>query len=78
VTLKAANTLRKGLMLSNVGTAVLYVDLSGGTATATTANSFQLAPGASWSMDYTTFTTGAITGIWAATGGNGCQVTEFA
>jgi hypothetical protein len=54
------------------------VDLTGGTATTTTANSFVLAANATWSMDFSTFTTGAITGIWTATGGNGCQVTEFA
>jgi hypothetical protein len=55
----------------------LYVDLTGGTATTTTANSFPLAPGQTYVMDPTTFTTGLVTGIWAATGGNGCNVTEF-
>jgi hypothetical protein len=77
VTLKAANVNRKGLMLSNQGTASLYVDLTGGTATTTTANSFVLASNATWTMDFSTFTTGAITGIWTATGGNGVNVTEF-
>jgi hypothetical protein len=77
VTLRAANAARKGLMLSNAGTSTLYVDLTGGTATTTTANSFALPAGSTWVMDPTTFTTGAVTGIWAATGGNGCNVTEF-
>jgi len=77
VTLRAANAARKGLMISNQGTANLYVDLTGGTATTTTANSFVLGVNASWVMDSTTFTTGLVTGIWTATGGNGANVTEF-
>lgn len=77
VTLRAANVNRKGLMISNQGTANLYVDLTGGTATTTTANSFLLGPNQSWAMDFSTFTTGLITGIWSATGGNGANVTEF-
>jgi hypothetical protein len=77
VTLRAANALRKGLMISNQGTATLYVDLTGGTATTTTANSFPLAAGATYIMDSTTFTTGLVTGIWTATGGSGANVTEF-
>lgn len=77
VTLRAANALRKGLMVSNQGTATLYVDLTGGTATTTTANSFPLAASATYIMDSTTFTTGLVTGIWTATGGSGANVTEF-
>jgi hypothetical protein len=77
VTLRAANTARKGLMISNAATSTLYVDLTGGTATTTTANSFPLPVGSTWVMDPTTFTTGLVTGIWAATGGNGANVTEF-
>jgi len=77
VTLRAANALRKGLIISNQGTATLYVDLTGGTATTTTANSFPLPPGQTYIMDPTTFTNGLVTGIWAATGGNGANVTEF-
>ena len=77
VTLKAANTNRKGIIITNQGTAILYVLLTGGTATTTTAHSFALQPGATYVMDPTTFTTGTITGIWGATGGNGANVTEF-
>lgn len=76
-TLRAANAARKGLIIANAATSPLYVDLTGGTATTTTANSFPLPVGATWTMDPTTFTQGAITGIWAATGGNGANVTEF-
>jgi hypothetical protein len=77
VTLRAANAARKGLVISNAGAATLYVDLTGGTATTTTANSFPLSPGQTYVMDPTTFTTGLVTGIWAATGGSGANVTEF-
>jgi hypothetical protein len=77
VTLRAANVFRKGLMISNQGTSTLFVDLTGGTATTTTANSFLLAANATWEMSAMTFTTGLVTGIWTATGGSGANVTEF-
>jgi hypothetical protein len=78
VTLLAANPNRNGLVISNNSTAILYVLLGGGTATATTANSFQLATLEHIAVpDFhgSTFK-GAITGIWAAANGS-AQITEM-
>lgn len=73
VTLIAANANRKRLIITNNSTAILYVLLGGGTATATTANSDQLATLVT--RDYGRFR-GAVTGIWAAANGS-AQVTEL-
>lgn len=69
----AANPDRNRLIITNASTAVLYVLLGGGTATATTAHSWRLASLAS--KDFGAFR-GAVSGIWASANGS-AQVTEL-
>lgn len=73
-TLKAANTLRKSLLLYNGGTGDLYVAY--GATASTTAFSFILP-----SLGTTTIRgeeySGLVTGIWSTAGGNSLQVTEI-
>lgn len=81
VSLIAANPDRTGLIISNASTAILYVRIGGGTATATTSgHSFQLPTlansntilsqmgGRAWK--------GAVSGIWASANGS-AQITEM-
>lgn len=72
-TLIAANGARKGLIIANTSTAVLYILFGGGTATATTAHSVQMAANTSYSIEGFT---GAVTGIWASVNGQ-ANITEF-
>lgn len=72
--LLAANADRKGATILNTDTNALYVDLSGGTASAT-AYSVNLAQNASYDVPYGY--TGAITGIWAGDGTGAALITEF-
>lgn len=73
-TIKTSNTARRGLWIWNdSATATLYVDLSGGTASATSC-SFSIAPGGVWEMPAPF--TGTITGIWSAASG-AARVTEL-
>lgn len=74
VTLLAANTDRVGAMITNTDTNALYIDLSGGTASAT-SYSVSLATGETHQVPFGY--TGAITGIWAADGTGVALVTEF-
>jgi hypothetical protein len=74
VTLIDANPERNGLLISNASTAILYVRLGGGTATATTGHSFQMAT--LTTVDLGAFR-GAITGIWASDAGGSAQITEL-
>lgn len=74
VTLLASNTARKGASIQNTSTAILYVLLSSGTATATTSHSVQMASGTYYEIPFGY--TGAITGIWASANGQ-ANMTEF-
>ncbi len=69
----AANPKRNGLIIHNNGTGILYILLGGGTATATTACSVQLATLAS--VDLGNWH-GAVSGIWASANGS-AQITEL-
>ncbi len=72
-TIIAANPRRKKLILVNTSTPILYLDFTGGTATATTAHGYQMASNTNLVLDGYT---GAISGIWAAANGQ-VNVTEF-
>lgn len=76
-TLAASNANRKTLIITNESTAVLYIDLSGGTASAT-SYSVVLGPTASSVSPSFTITnfTGPVTGIWASANGF-ARVTEL-
>lgn len=77
VTILAANPGRKDATIHNNSTATLYLDLSGGTASATSftikifADGYYELPRNPWGVY-----TGLITGIWSSANGN-AQVTEF-
>lgn len=73
VTLQAASTSRKGLIIYNDSTATLFLKY-GATASATSFTYF-LAAGATWEMPSPLFT-GIIDGIWASANGN-ARVTEL-
>lgn len=79
VTILAANAARLGALVWNDSTAILYLDLSGGTASPTSA-SLALQPGSVFELQigrnglpYT----GLITGIWSADASGAARVTEF-
>ncbi len=74
VTLLAANTARKGASIANTSTSILYLRIGGGTATATTGHSVQMAANTYFELPYGY--TGAITGIWVAANGQ-ANVTEY-
>lgn len=75
VSILAANANRKGATIYNTDANVLYLDLSGGTASATSC-SVPVAAGAIHSVPFGY--TGAITGVWASDGSGAALVTEFA
>lgn len=68
-----ANPKRNGLIIHNNGTGILFILLGGGTATATTACSLQIATLAS--VDLGNFH-GAVSGIWTSANGS-AQITEL-
>lgn len=68
-----ANAKRRKLILCNTSTAILYLDFTGGTATATTAHGYQMAANTNLVLDGYT---GPISGIWASANGQ-VNVTEF-
>lgn len=78
VTILAANANRKGASISNTDANTLYLDLSGGTASAT---SFTAAMGGGSTLptyyEVPYGYTGAITGVWAVDGTGAALVTEF-
>ena len=74
VTILAANTARKGAVIVNTDANVLYLDLSGGTASAT-SYSYPVAADGYFEVPFGY--TGLITGIWAADGTGAAKVTEF-
>ena len=73
VTILAANTARLGAAVINDSAAVLYLDVTGGTASAT-SYTVQLAASAYYEVPFRY--TGLITGIWASATGS-ARVTEF-
>lgn len=77
--IKAANTLRRGLTISNTDANILYVLLGGGTASAT--NFTYAIPGATATVigyyEVPYGFTGAISGIWAVDGTGSAIVTEI-
>ena len=74
VTIQAANANRKGLSVSNISTAKLYLSF---TSPATTTNCFIEVPaGAFLLLDQQCIVTNAIYGIWASANGT-AQVTEY-
>ncbi|NBN87533.1 MAG: hypothetical protein EBV32_00340 [Proteobacteria bacterium] len=74
VTVLAANVNRKGLSVSNISTAKLYLSF---TSPATTTNCFIEVPaGAFLLLDQQCIVTNAIYGIWASANGT-AQVTEY-
>lgn len=74
VALLSANTRRAGASIQNTSTAILYLLLGGGTATATTAHSVQIPSNGYYEVPYGF--TGAISGIWASANGS-ANITEF-
>lgn len=75
VTLLASNASRKQAIIYNDSTALLYLDLSGGTASSA-SYSVQVPPGGYFELPPQPIYTGAITGIWASATGT-ARVTEF-
>lgn len=75
----AANASRKGATFWNDSTAILYLDLSGGTATATSCSVKIAADGYFELPDNGKrgVYTGLITGIWASDQSGAVRVTEF-
>jgi hypothetical protein len=72
--LLAANSERKGVAIWNDSTAVLYVLLSSGTASATVATAKIAADG--YYETPPTYT-GAIFGIWASDASGAARITEW-
>jgi hypothetical protein len=72
-TIIAANPRRRKLILVNTSTAILYLNFTGGTATATTAHGYQMASNTNLILDNYT---GPVSGIWASANGQ-VNVTEF-
>lgn len=73
VTLVAANTSRKGLIIFNDSTAILYIKLG---ATATTSSfSIRLTPYGTYEMNGAIYQ-GIIDGIWASANGS-ARITEL-
>lgn len=75
VTILASNTSRKGAIIYNDSTQILYLDLSGGTASSSSYSVQVLAYGY-FELPPPIIYNGVITGIWAAANGN-ARVTEF-
>jgi len=75
VTIKAANTSRKGLTVTNTDANVLYLLVGGGTASATNFSVPVAALTGYWEAPYGF--TGAVTGIWALDGAGSALVTEY-
>lgn len=73
VSILASNTSRKGAIVTNDSTAILFLALTSAAAT-TSAYSVKLYPNASYLVDF--LYTGAMTGIWASAAG-AARVTEF-
>ena len=70
-TLLAANTARKGVILTNTSSAILYVRMASGTASATMFT-YRLPQNATQEVMYPY--TGIITGVWATDPNDGVAV----
>ena len=73
VDLVAANLARKAILIQNTSTSIVYLLFGGGTATATTAHSVQLAANGSYAIEGFT---GAVSAIWVAANGQ-ANITQF-
>lgn len=67
VSILAANSRRRGGSIMNTSSAILYLRMDGGTATATTGHSVQMAANTYFEIPFGY--TGAISGIWASVNG---------
>jgi hypothetical protein len=76
VTILASNASRKGARIFNTDANNLFLDLSGGTAAATTRAQVVLAQNTGYDVPFGC--TGTITGIWSADGTGVASVVEFA
>lgn len=82
-TILAGNNGRRGAMIQNTSSAILYLRLDGGTADATTGHSVQVAANGHYVLPSfevngrTVCYTGAITGIWASDSTGSANVTEW-
>lgn len=76
-TILAANTARKGAAFYNLSTAILYLNLAGGTATTTTGFTVALAASSGYFELPQPVYTGLVTGIWASDAGGTVNVTEW-
>jgi hypothetical protein len=74
VTILASNSSRKGAVIVNTDANTLYLDLTGGTASAT-RYARAMAQGESYEIPFGL--TGAITGVWAVDGTGAALVTEI-
>lgn len=74
-TILAANPRRKGATIFNTDANALCLDLSGGTATATTRFHVRLTQNQYYEVPFGY--TGLITGIWEADGAGAANVAEF-
>lgn len=75
VTLLAANTGRKGAIIWNNSTSILYIKY-GATATATDCT-YKIDPDAIWEMPSACVYTGKIDGIWSADASGSARMTEL-
>ena len=75
VTILASNVNRKGALVYNDSTQILYLDLSGGTAS-NSSYSVQIGSQGFFELPGPVIYTGAITGIWTSANGN-ASCTEF-
>lgn len=77
VTLLAANTKRRGAIISNDSTAKLYILIGPGSGTVSSTNyTYAVPAGGNYEMIETLVDTRIITGIWAAANGT-AAVTEL-
>lgn len=75
VTILAANAQRKGASITNASTAILYLNLTGATATTTTAYHVALNQNDYFEVPFGY--TGLITGIWASDAGGSANMVEY-
>jgi hypothetical protein len=76
VTILAANANRRGALIWNDSTQILYILLVTGGTASTTVYTLQIAPQQLFDLQRVSVYTGAIIGIWASANGN-ARVTEL-
>lgn len=74
VTLQASNNARKGWVIHNDSTSILYIKF--GSSASTTSYTVKLAADGYYELPVTSVYTGIITGIWSSANGN-ARVTEL-